>query len=211
MRSMLNTIRTLSIRERLGRKSTIMMRLLPCTPASLASPDESPNAHNSFHQRDKIQVAGFRNTWKVQPPLLCPMLFVSYWYELASFPGPRPASCRLQYHTASDGKLGEGLETRLGMNAHHLIFKRKYKTNPTKNSSKWWFVIRSDEALLKDLEEKWHLIALQTKWKIEPVLRFSDDSNATSLNHEDPPTEFEAGTSSNTHTPPTSDAFLGNK
>ena len=27
----------------------------------------------------------------------------------------------------------------------------------TKNSSKWWFVIRSDEALLKDLEEKWHL------------------------------------------------------
>ena len=47
-----------------------------------------------------------------------------------------------------------------GMNADHLIFKCKYKTNPTKNSSKWWFVIRSDEALLKDLEEKWHLIAL---------------------------------------------------
>ena len=46
------------------------------------------------------------------------------------------------------------------MNADHLIFKCKYKTNPTKNSSKWWFVIRSDEALLKDLEEKWHLIAL---------------------------------------------------
>ena len=37
-----------------------------------------------------------------------------------------------------------------GMNADHLIFKCKYKTNPTKNSSKWWF----DEALLKDLEEK---------------------------------------------------------
>ena len=101
-----------------------------------------------------------------------------------------------------------------GMNADHLIFKCKYKTNPTKNSSKWWFVIRSDEALLKDLEEKWHLIALQTNWKIEPVLRFSDDPNATSPNHEDPPTEFaefKAGTSSDTQPPPISDAFLENK
>ena len=70
------------------------------------------------------------------------------------------------------------------MNADHLIFKRKYKTNPTKNSSKWWFVIRSDEALLKDLEEKWHLIVLQTNWKIEPVLRFSDTSKgANSIGH----------------------------
>ena len=71
-----------------------------------------------------------------------------------------------------------------GMNADNLIFKRKYKTNPTKNSSKWWFGIRSDEALLKDLEEKWHLIALQTNWKIEPVLRLSDDPNAASPNHQ---------------------------
>ena len=28
---------------------------------------------------------------------------------LTSFPDPRPAFCRLQYGTASDGKLGEGL------------------------------------------------------------------------------------------------------
>ena len=33
--------------------------------------------------------------------------------KLASFQSPRPASCRLQYRTASDGKLGDGLETRL--------------------------------------------------------------------------------------------------
>ena len=35
--------------------------------------------------------------------------------EVASFPGPRPASRRLQYGkaTASDGKLGGGLGTRL--------------------------------------------------------------------------------------------------
>ena len=30
------------------------------TPASLPSPDESPSAHNSFQQRDKIQIAGSR-------------------------------------------------------------------------------------------------------------------------------------------------------
>ena len=33
------------------------------TPASLASLNKSPNAHNSFRQRDKIQVAGSRKIW----------------------------------------------------------------------------------------------------------------------------------------------------
>ena len=144
---------------------------MPPLPPLIASTDESPNAHNSFCQRDKIQVAGSRKIW---------------------------------------GTL-KSTTTFAVSNAHHLIFKHKYKTNPTKNSSKWCFVIRSDEALLKNLEEKWHLIALQTNWKIEPVLRFSYDSDTTSLNHEDPPTEFEAGTSSDTQPPHTSDAFLGNK
>ena len=99
------------------------------TPSSLASPDESPNAHNSFRQRDKIQVAGSRKIWGT-----------------------------LKSTTTS--AVSNAVCSLTGMNADHLIFKRKYKTNPTKNSSKWWFVIRSDEALLKDLEEKWHLIAL---------------------------------------------------
>ena len=33
--------------------------------------------------------------------------------DLASYPVPRPAFCRLQYRTASDGKLGVGLRMRL--------------------------------------------------------------------------------------------------
>ena len=157
-------------------KKTIMVSLMPPLPPLIASTDESPNAHNSFCQRDKIQVAGSRKIWGT-----------------------------LKSTTTS--AVSNAVCSLTGMNAHHLIFKHKY--NPTKNSSKWWFVIRSDEALLKNLEEKWHLIALQTNWKIEPVLRFSYDSDTTSLNHEDPPTEFEAGTSSDTQLP--SDAFLGNK
>ena len=178
--SMLNTIRTVSIRDGLRGEKTIMVSLMPPLPPLIASTDESLNAHNSFRQRDKIQVAGSRKIWGT-----------------------------LKSTTTS--AVSNAVCSLTGMNANHLIFKRKYKTNPTKNSSKWWFVIRSDEALLKDLEEQWHLIALQTNWKIEPVLCFSDNSDATSLNHEDPPAEFEAGTSSDTQPPPTSDAFLGNK
>ena len=34
-------------------------------------------------------------------------------FSVASFPVPRPAFCRLQYRTASDEKLGDGLGTRL--------------------------------------------------------------------------------------------------
>ena len=177
--SKLNTIRTVSIRDGLGGKKSNNGES-NATPASLASLDESPNAHNSFRQRDKIQVAGSRKIWGT-----------------------------LKSTTTS--AVSNTVCSLTGVNADHLIFRRKYKTNPTKNPSKWWFVIRSDEVLLKDLKEKWHLIALQTNRKIEPVLCFSNDSNATSLNHENPPTEFEAGNSSDIQPPPTSDAFLGNK
>ena len=42
-----------------------------------------------------------------------PSFFASLLSKVASFPGPRPVSRRLQYRTTSDGKLGEGLGTRL--------------------------------------------------------------------------------------------------
>ena len=41
---------------------------------------------------------------------------------LASFPGPRPASCR---NTASDMKLGEGLGTRLRL---HMVYYTDTRT-----------------------------------------------------------------------------------
>ena len=74
------------------------------TPASLASPDESPNAHNSLRQRDKIQVAGSRKIWGT-----------------------------LKSTTTS--AMSNAICSLTGMNADHLIFKRQYKTNPTKNSN----------------------------------------------------------------------------
>ena len=42
-----------------------------------------------------------------------PSLFAPLLSKVASFLGPRPAPRRLQYRTTSDGKLGEGLGTRL--------------------------------------------------------------------------------------------------
>ena len=47
--------------------------------------------------------------YKLQPYFSC----LSCMCIVASFPGPHPASRRLQYHTTSDGKLGEGLRMRL--------------------------------------------------------------------------------------------------
>ena len=127
---------------------SLMLPLPPLLPLM-----NNPNTHNSFRQRDKIQVAGSRKIWGT-----------------------------LKSTTTS--AVSNAVCSLTGMNADNLIFKRKYKTYPTKNSSKWWFVIRSDEALLIGLEAKWHVLALQTNWKIEPVLRLSDDPNAASPNHQ---------------------------
>ena len=58
---------------------------------------ESPSAHNSFCQRDKIQVAGSRKIWGT--------------LKSTTTSAVSNAGCSLT-----------------GMNADHLIFKRKYKT-----------------------------------------------------------------------------------
>ena len=42
--------------------------------------------------------------------------------KLVLFPDPRPASCRLLYHTARDGKLGEGMGMRLSINHRELKY-----------------------------------------------------------------------------------------
>ena len=55
------------------------------------------------------------------------------WKILASFPGPRPASRRLQYRTASDGKLGGGLGTRLGKIL--ILYQNKLISYPNKLTS----------------------------------------------------------------------------
>ena len=40
----------------------------------------------------------------------------------------------------------------------------------------WWFVIREEESVLRDLERNWNLISMQTSWKLEPLVEFESTS-----------------------------------
>ena len=56
-----------------------------------------------------------------------------------------------------------------------ITIKRKFKSRPNDNRIKrWWFVLRGEESALQNLEGCWNQLQLQTKWKLEPVLRYSD-------------------------------------
>ena len=55
-----------------------------------------------------------------------------------------------------------------------LKIKRKFKTATSDPSrvQKWWFMVRGDEELIKQLEEKWDIVAMQTAWKLEPAFMY---------------------------------------
>ena len=48
-------------------------------------------------------------------------------------------------------------------------------SNSVKN--RWWFVLRGGEDLLTKLESEWEYVQLQTKWKLEPLLKFSESTD----------------------------------
>ena len=57
-----------------------------------------------------------------------------------------------------------------------LKIKRKYKTTTDNLSSStqhvfsWWFVVKAKESVLEQLQKEWHLVAMQTDWKLTPLL-----------------------------------------
>ena len=66
--------------------------------------------------------------------------------------------------------------------------KRKYKLNRHGSGRnrvvRWWFVLRGDEVVMKQLEEYWSKLAMQVDWKLEPLLTYTD-TNIEQLNNED--------------------------
>ena len=46
--------------------------------------------------------------------------------------------------------------------------KQKYKTSDTGKLSKWWYIVREEEHLLKQLDGKWEKVKLQMSCKLEP-------------------------------------------
>ena len=63
-----------------------------------------------------------------------------------------------------------------------FTIKRKYKlqtaqlANPSHvngHGARWWFVVRGEEPSLVQLEEKWHLVAMHTNWKLTSLLQYA--------------------------------------
>jgi hypothetical protein len=57
--------------------------------------------------------------------------------------------------------------------------KRKYKISndssdatTKKRVTRWWFVIRAEESVLDQLHKDWHLVSVQTDWKLTPLLQY---------------------------------------
>ena len=63
--------------------------------------------------------------------------------------------------------------------------KRKF----TGKLSKWWYIIRAEEGLLKELDGKWEKVKLQTSWKLEPCYKQSDVKLLNSR-QDIPPSQF---------------------
>ena len=50
--------------------------------------------------------------------------------------------------------------------------KRKYKELSGK--VKWWFVLKGSEEVMEKFDNEWEKVSLQTSWKIEPLLKYSE-------------------------------------
>ena len=50
--------------------------------------------------------------------------------------------------------------------------KRKFKNSQKGTTRKWWFVIRGNKTDIDLLDKEWSNVAIQTGWKLEPVLCF---------------------------------------
>ena len=61
-----------------------------------------------------------------------------------------------------------------------LVAKRESITacNNHKHVTKWWFVIRGEDRLLEHLQNEWQLEAVQTAWKLKPVLCYKDPAQS---------------------------------
>ena len=61
------------------------------------------------------------------------------------------------------------------MSSEQVQARCKFKPINGNNSRiRWWFVLRGDEDILSILESEWKQVQLQTNWKLEPLLKFSD-------------------------------------
>ena len=58
---------------------------------------------------------------------------------------------------------------------------------------RWWFVVRGDERVLKDLESNWGSVSIQTAWKLEPVMEFEAAMSPTPQKQHTIPSDKRSG------------------
>ncbi len=150
---------------------------------SRAMPSESRTRH-STSWRNRTQVSGARKLWGT-------------------------------HSSATTRAVSKTIATLTKVSDSNYTIKRKFKLTyvPSIARSKvthWWFVIRGDEEILGQLEDKWNLVQMQVDWKLEPLYSFVDATCNTTIQQPDnstplspPVTEpSQAGASS---APPASD------
>ena len=93
--------------------------------------------------------------------------------------GARKIWGTVKYATAAS--VTSTLKTLAKLPVDAVFVKRKYKTaqNNKKQVVRWWFVVRGDERVLKDLESNWGSVSIQTAWKLEPVMEFEATMSPT--------------------------------
>ena len=71
-----------------------------------------------------------------------------------------------------------------------LIVKRKYREGKSGRRDRWWFLIKSSETTLRQLEDLWSCVSLQVGWKLETCTKPSNDQEINTNDHVDAnPTE----------------------
>ena len=71
-----------------------------------------------------------------------------------------------------------------------------YQNSRRAKLTKWLYVIRGDEEMLVQLEEKWNLVQMQVDWKLEPLFSYSDAiaMQQSGVSCSEPPTIPESST-----------------
>ena len=71
-----------------------------------------------------------------------------------------------------------------------LIVKRKYQEGKSGRRDRWWFLTKSSETTLRQLEDLWSCVSLQVGWKLETCTKPSNDQEINTNDHVDAnPTE----------------------
>ena len=87
-----------------------------------------------------------------------------------------------------------------------LKIKRKYKTATDSSTRvvRWWFVVRAEEFVLEQLQKEWNQVALQTDWKLTPLLQYAKSSlhNSEAQLHQQPGPSWDIAIESTTNLGP---------